>query len=177
MHTPRNKPNYEISQAGFMINPSAHRMENYIKSLHGAAGWKALASISKPVELSERIEQWLASASGNNVGMFSVQGHWMIIQALERILKKSAIVVAGTALTVGATILDRMAWLLSEGARLSAKIASEVRSVVTMIFQFLGRTVNRMENFTTSFLRWVLSLLVSTLRIMAQRAVWMINHS
>lgn len=76
-------------------------------------------------------------------------------------------------LTVGATLLDRIAALLEAGADASIELSRYIASLVRAIMKFLGRAVTAVKDMTRAFLRWVLELLfravVSTARLALDR--------
>jgi len=74
-------------------------------------------------------------------------------------------------ITVGLTVLDQMAWLLTRAAHLSEALGIAVKASIGAIFSFLGRKIVDVNQISVAFVRWVLDLLFATLRATADRAV------
>jgi len=81
----------------------------------------------------------------------------------------------GISLASGFTALDQIAWLLTKGAQLAKEVGVYVLTLMATILKFLGRKAVQTTDVTTAFLRWVLELLFSSLRNMAQRALAVIR--
>ncbi len=77
----------------------------------------------------------------------------------------------GINLTVGATLVDQLAWLISRAIHFSIEIAGYVKTIIAAIFRFLGRVVSSTVSITTEFLRWVLNLLFTNLSTLAVNAL------
>jgi triacylglycerol lipase len=98
----------------------------------------------------------------------------IIGQTLLWIIKEIKVLLVGTvgtAFSVGATVIDQLAWLISRGASVSVEISGYVKTLIFAIFRFLGRGVNKVESLTIAFVRWVLMLFFSTLLTMASNAL------
>lgn len=98
----------------------------------------------------------------------------MIGRALRWLLLEAAAVglnAVSFAATTAFTLLDRLAWLLSQAAALSRTVAQHVKGLMSAIFSFLGRTLHMTGELTVGLIRWVLDMLYTNLRIVAQRAV------
>jgi len=96
--------------------------------------------------------------SGSRV---SVPAHFM----------ESYIGTVGLTLAAGVTVLDQLAWLLCQGALASKEIAERLVSLIGIIFRFLGRPIAAAVSLSVAFVRWVLDLLQSSLRITVHRAL------
>ena len=81
----------------------------------------------------------------------------------------------GVTLTVSATLLDQLAWLLAKGAAASKEVAGLVSGLMKAIFRFLVRVTQAVTDLTVGFLRWVLDLLFTSVRVVAERAVTLLN--
>lgn len=170
-HIPDGDPGFQLDWPG-SVAVSAHYMENYIRSL-GDTSWGSLksASASKDLLQNQNIKDWLRSASKDGFLMFSAKVLWMITKALGWILKKVATMAIGSVLTASVTILDRLAWLLYQGALACKEIAESLASLLKIILRFLGRVVSDVANLSMVFIRWVLDLLLGFVRNVAGRAV------
>lgn len=170
-HVPDGQPGFQLDWPG-SVAVSAHYMESYIRSL-GDTSWAGLgsASATKDLLLNQNIGDWLSSASNESFLMYSARILRMIAKALEWILKKAAIVISGTILVAGATILDRLAWLLYQGAMACKEIAESLNSLIRIILRFLGRAVSGVANLSMVFIRWALDLLLGFLSGIVSRAM------
>lgn len=168
-HIPSDDAGMRLHWSGGRITPSAHFMENYETGI-GQSEWKSLRTPAA-ADWATRAQRLLDSASSDGALMFSAKVLGLIMQALRWILKKSATIVVGSALTVTATVLDQIAWLLTRGAALSKDIARYLGNLITLIFRFLGRAVSKAVSITAAFLRWVLDLLFGTIKNAVHRAI------
>ena len=175
-HVPVGEPGYQISAGPTgLISISAHYMlDSYIPGV-GEQGWQALGNQGTPHEMD--VKDWLdrVGESGGGILMGSATALRMIGKAMAWILGKVASFAVGTTFTVGMTVLDQMAWMLSKGAQASVELSAHVAAVVRAIFRFLGRTVAAGVSLTTSFIRWVLDLLYTSLATVARRAVVLVR--
>jgi len=175
-HLPHNREGMIISnQLNGLINAGAHGMEpSYIPAVDGKA-WHDLLAPAEP-DWDVKAKTWLeqSALSGHGFLMGSAKLLIMIGKALIWILKKSKDILLGaigTALTVGATVIDQLAWLIGRAVDLSKELAGHVKTLINAIFKFLGRVVSATVSVTVSFLRWVLGLLFDTLSTVAATAL------
>ena len=170
-HVPASLAGYEITAGPTgLINIRAHFMQHsYIPGV-GDLAWQALGTREVPREAG--VQEWLAQVGSGSGGilMGSASALQMIGKAMAWILGKIASITVGTSLTLGMTVLDQMAWLLSTGAKASVELSMQVSAVIRAIFRFLGRTVVAGASLTTSFIRWVLDLLYTSLAAVVRRA-------
>jgi hypothetical protein len=175
-HLPHNANGLIIAN-GFtgLINVDAHSMEpSYIPGVEGKS-WHDL-SVSGEPSSDKKVKDWL-NTSANNGGGFMMGSTYllgMIGEALLWIIRniKNALVgVIGINFTVGATIVDQLAWLIYRGVDISTEISGYVKTLIGAIFRFLGRVTNKAESLTMAFIRWVLNLLFTTLSTLAVSAL------
>lgn len=178
-HLPHNREGLRASNSfGGLIDFSAHKMRvSYLAGVSGL-GWSALVPADEPSDA--KIQSWLAQTSlgSSGVAMGSAKLLDMIGRALTWVLARAKDVLigaVGTALAVGATVLDQVAWLLSRAAAACESIAGHVKTLVGAIFRFLGRTVQKGLSLTAAFLRWCLDLLFTSLRAAALRALSVVS--
>ena len=173
-HLPFGEEGLQIGRTSNMpISFAGHSMaDSYIP---GVAG-KAWANMRVSAPDDREIKGWLENyAEGSNgIVMGGAKLLDMIGRALAYMLKAAGITVKGT-LGVGLagsfTILDQVAWMLTKAAQISAAMGRGLVSLVAMIFRFLGRKAIEGAQVTTSFLRWLLELLFTSLRAAAHRAL------
>jgi pimeloyl-ACP methyl ester carboxylesterase len=167
-HLPDNSTSYVLPWNGMNISAFAHKMDNYAGTIKDA-DWGALPKPIASVNLDEQIDEFLSSpAAGpmfNNARVL-----WMINKAIHWILKKAGMLV-GFAVTASLTVLDRIAWMLSEAASKTVELGVYVGSLIKAIFKFLGRTYNSAMNITAVFLRWVLGMLFCSIATSVSTAI------
>jgi hypothetical protein len=154
------------------IAPSAHRMAaTYAPAMAGKT-WDSLqaAAAARQRAIESQAEFDLALATAMMTPMGSAGGLYLINKALTWLLKKSLLVVGGTMLAATATVLDRLTWLVSEGAAKCKAIADEAKSLLTAVMHFLGRKAVQVAEVGVAFVRWVLGLLYTSLKVAADRA-------
>lgn len=181
-HMPFGSPGLQVhSQLGGLINADAHAMEDsYLKAV-GQASWKDLRIAAKQrADEASQVKTWLERAADGQGGfvMGSARLLSMIGKALGYLMAQAGkLVVCGVQanLLVSFTVVDQLAWLLTRAAHLSLEVGKFVIGLIGAIFAFLGRKPVQVANVTAAFLRWVLALLFSSLRSMAERALTMIR--
>ncbi len=181
IHVPTAEPGYQLTAGpSGLINTDAHSMElSYVPGV-GRDSWQALARRGVSGEDDMNAQLWLdqVSAGGGGVLMGGAWGLMMIGKALNWLMGKIgtlALNALGLQFTMGMTVLDQLAWLLSKGAELSIEVSSYVGAIITAIFRFLGRTATAGASLTVSFIRWVLGLLFKALVTVANRAFMLVS--
>lgn len=168
-----------IIQSTGLINVAAHNMKrSYIPGVNNHS-WKTLADASHPDE-EQNVKSWLEQvAEGKgSILMGSASALTMIGKGLRWLLarlKELLVGAVGVTLAVSATLLDQLAWLLAKGAAVSKEVAGQVTGLMKAIFRFLGRVTQAVTDLTVGFLRWVLDLLFTSVRVVAERAVTLLN--
>ena len=162
--------------ANALMSIDAHLMPpSYLPGVHDQS-WATLGHGGAPVNDGQQVKGWLERAADGKGGfvMGSAKLLSMIGRALAWLMAKAGKLVmggVGVALTAGATVLDQLAWMLGQAAQLSKDVGLHVKGLIGAIFSFLGRTAVQTADVTVAFLRWVLALLFSALRVMAERAL------
>lgn len=163
-----------------LISIDAHLMPpSYIPGVHDKS-WATLGHGGTPANEAQQVKGWLERAADGKGGfvMGSAKLLSMIGRALAWLMAKAGKVVMGgigAALAASATVLDQLAWMLGQAAQLSKEVGLQVKGLIGAIFSFLGRKAVQAADVTVAFLRWVLELLFSSLRVMAQRALSVIR--
>ena len=142
--------------------------------------WANLGHGGAPANEAQQVKGWLERAADGKGGfvMGSAKLLSMIGRALAWLMAKAGKVVMGgigAALAASATVLDQLAWMLRQAAQLSKEVGLQVKGLIGAIFSFLGRKAVQAADVTVAFLRWVLELLFSSLRVMAERALSVIR--
>jgi len=153
-HAPHNGRAYYLPYTGIVINPAAHRMDNYIVSV-GGNSWRSLYR-PHPFSASEQtIEHWLQSERVDNLAEASV---WEKINtALAWILQK--LLILPQAAVVGAlTLADQLAMMLQKGLILGGKVGNWTFQLIRRLMRSLGmKVVDALEELTISIIRLVLN--------------------
>ena len=177
-HVPFGEEGLQIGRtSGMPVSVAGHSMaDSYIP---GVAG-KTWNNLIVPGTDERQVKGFLENAAQGAGGfiMGSARLLDMIGRALGYMLKTAGQVckgVLGLALTGGMTILDQVAWMLTQAALVSAEMGRGLVTLVGMIFRFLGRTVSAGTQITVAFLRWVLDLLFTAMRAVAHRAVALVR--
>jgi hypothetical protein len=182
-HMPFGHSGLQIAnQIGGLINASAHGMEkSYVATMAGFTDWDGLrAAAAQRADDAAQAKTWLQNAADGRGSflMGSATLLSMIGKALGWLLKQTGKLIAnviGGVAVVGLSVLDHLAWALSEGARLSKEIGGHVKTVIGAIWGFLGRKAMQVAEVTVAFLRWLLELLFTTVRSMAERALSLLS--
>ena len=177
-HVPFGEEGLQIGKTSNMpISFAAHSM---LESYGAGVANKSWANLRVRGPDEREVKGWFENAAAGSGGfiMGSAKLMDMICRALAWMLKAAGAVtkgVLGLAATGAVTILDQVAWLLTQAAQLSAEMGRGLVTLVGMIFRFLGRTVSAGVQITTAFLRWVLDLLFTSMRAAAYRALALIR--
>jgi triacylglycerol lipase len=177
-HVPFGEEGLQVGRTSNMpISPSAHFMlESYVPGVLGKSWSDLRVRTPDDREVQGWFENFAQGSGGFVMGTAKLLD--MIARALAWMLKIAGAAtkgVIGLAATGAVTILDQVAWLLTQAAQISAEMGRGLVALVGMIFRFLGRTVSAGVQITTAFLRWVLDLLFTSLRSAAQRALALIR--
>lgn len=164
------------NKLGGLINSDAHAMEDSYARAVGQSSWDTLRrGAAARADQAAQVKGWLEqSAQGS--GSF-VMGSARLLDMIGRALAWMAaqagkLVVAGLSIAVVNTFttLDQLAWLLTQAAHLQQEMRAHLRILIGAILGFLGRKVAQVGEVTAAFLRWLLTLLFTSLRNAAQRA-------
>jgi hypothetical protein len=107
--------------------------------------------------------------------MLSATALRMILSSLDWILKQIGYS-TGFALLGGATIVDRLAYLLYSGALQSIKLAEMIRQLMSAAMRFMGRAITATMNLTLAFVQYVFDLLFRVISSLALRAAEMMGR-
>lgn len=171
LHLPHGDAAHLMPGCGTLVSLAAHGMDEYEKSV-GAAGWNALPKLPNALGSFEAADEWLARAAseGGTGMMMSATAMRLILSALGWILRKIGQGV-GTAVLVGATMLDQLASVLYSGVLQSLEMASMIGNMLAASLRFMGRTMVAGTKISVMLIQYVLELLFRTISMVAIRAV------
>ena len=167
--------------SGALFSVAAHNMAgSYIPGVAGRS-WSGLATGQGPgANDGVQVQSWLeASAQGHgSMLMGSAKLLTMISRALTWLVRKAAWALGsalGSGVTAGLTLMDQLAWLLSQAAQIQKDVATHLKALMSAILHFMGRKVAGSVDVTQAFVRWLLGTLVASLTAIARRAVSMLR--
>ena len=177
-HAPFGEEGLQIGRTSNMpISAAGHSMlDSYVPGVAGKSWGNLAVRGPSDLEVQGYLEGY-AQGSGSFV-MGGAKLLDMIGRALGMLLKLAGTLtkgVLGLAATGAVTVLDKLAWMLTRAAQISAEMGRGVVMLIGMIFKFLGRTAVTATQITTAFLRYVLDLLFTSLRSAAHRALALIR--
>ncbi len=168
-HAPTSGHPYHLPYGGVSINPWAHKMGNYIKSVGG----KKWPELIKPAPSTGSVKQWLESDAREST---DTSTFWnKLNDAISYVVDK---VITGVSVTfiAGMTAVDRLAMILKKGIDLAASTSVWVLMLVKKMMRALGmKVVETAKDITTQLLRLVLNKLTRKLYQHVSRAINGIN--
>lgn len=171
VHTPNDGTEYFLPSPGVLPGAEYHGMEHYINSVKNK-NWEMLASLKREEKTDLSIMAWLKSQTPASVTMKAVE--W-IDAALQFVVRKVVGVAAwllSSALGASATIMDRLAYILSNGVTMEENISGWVALLIKKIQQFLGGVSSfDKAQLNKDFIRLVLTRLQTRLNAMAHSAL------
>ena len=171
-HAPKGRGFAIANPDGARFSASYHGMDdNYVPGVDGMS-WGQLGAVAREPDSGIKLQRWLAEGGvTNGFVMGSARLLGLVGDALAWILKRALQVIGGSIVTVGATLLDRIAAVLAAGAEASVELTAYISTLVKAIFKFLGRAVGTVKDMTRAFLRWVLQLLFTSVASVAATAL------
>jgi triacylglycerol lipase len=166
-HAPYRSDGALVGQSHGLISLKAHSLDTYAPSLVDQT-WEGLRKRATVVPMT--VDQLLDQAAD----AVRFPGAGIALRLLSRVLGAllaSANIMIGSSVTVGMTLLDRMAWMLMNCARVSAEMAQRVGRFIEYVMRFLGRPVLTGMNLTGQFVTYILHLLMAYVRGIADAAL------
>jgi triacylglycerol lipase len=174
-HVPKSAGGLAIAiDATTRISPGAHSMAtSYVPAMVDKS-WGQLKANGAQTLTDRQIRSWLTRAANGGALSWNARVYEMIGIALDWVLRQcgTAMVIALQAAIGGTiTMLDQLAYMLTRAAEISREISGYVQSLITIIFKFVGRTAVQGASLTERFIRWVLEVMMSTMRMMVSGAM------
>jgi hypothetical protein len=153
------------------IVPGDHSMSVYIQTVSGYANWRAMSATN--MQTHTPWEMWLKNAAESKITgviQFGANIFEMISKCIKGIIEKARLAIS-SAVLAGMNFIDQLAWLLYRGAVASVEIAWYLKSLIQVIFRFLGRSIQTGASMSYAFIRWVFDLLYSSIQSFGKVAV------
>jgi triacylglycerol lipase len=172
IYTPNNGTQYYLPSPGFIPGAEYHGMNHYIDSVRGKS-WLVL-SANRPEEKSDlSIAAWLKEEGPTGVTIKAVE--WLDA-AIRFVIKKclgTAEWLLSKAMGTSATIMDRLAFILSDGVNLEENISAWIVRLIRKILSFLGKARNTLSkaDLNRAYIKSVLTDLQQKLNNIAQNAL------
>ena len=137
VHTPDSGTEYFLPSPGVIPGGEYHSMSKYVSSVRNGS-WNSLSSLKPEQKTDTGIAQWLKQKGP--VGVTVIALDWLN-SAILFVIKKcvaSAKWLMEKAMGTSATIMDRLAYILSQGVNLDEIISDWVVYLIRKIMSFLG---------------------------------------
>jgi triacylglycerol lipase len=168
LHAPSDADGCRVRTTGSMLSLDAHFMTSYTQGVANQE-WSSLAEQSRGVESVLSVDHWLDLARqhinipGSSVAFFAIG------KALNALLR-FARVTLGLAFLGAATLLDQVAALLYEVARLGSRLLEGLTELLRLALRFSGQPARNGEAISTAFIAWVIGMLMRPINALAGNA-------
>lgn len=170
-HTPHQCQDYFLPSPGIIPGAEYHDTRKYIESV-GDKSWKSLAAYKPEQRTDASIALWLKQKGP--VGVTITTMDWLssaIVFVLKKVLKTAEWLISAT-IGTAATLMDRIAYILSSGVNLEENISAWVVYLIRKIASFLGYCKNlSKEDLNRGFIRTVFEQMQVKLNAMAREAL------
>lgn len=171
VHTPDSGTEYYLYSPGVVPGAQYHDMGEYVTSVRKHS-WSSLSSLKPEKKTDAGIAQWLKQKGPVGVSITALD--WLS-DAIVFVIKKcisSALWLMESAMGASATIMDRLAYILSHGASLEENISNWVVYLIRKIMGFLGyvQSVSQ-QDLNRQFIKKIFSQLQQKLNSIAQNAL------
>jgi len=169
IHAPSDVDGYRIRTTGSSLSLEAHYMSSYTPGVANHQ-WSSLATQSAGVESTLTVDHWLSMARqhvnipGSSLAFFAIG------KALGALLGFIRITL-GLVLLGASTLLDQLAALLYRAATLSAEVLERLSELLRLALRFSGRPPVAGQTITTTFIIWVLGMLMRPIHAIGSAAV------
>lgn len=165
-HAPTSGKSYYINFCGLVINPSAHKMANYITSV-SEIKWSKLQQ-SMP-SFTQNIRNWLDSDFTENINssMFWEKLNNALAYVIQNTLSAAQVTV-----TAGFTVIDYLTMVLHKGINIVTEGVNDALLLIQKIMRALGMKIaETAQELTQQMIKLVLTRLLSKLYNEARRAL------
>jgi len=172
IHTPNKGTQYYLPSPGILPGAEYHGMNHYVASVQDKS-WQTLSAL-KPEQKSDfSIAAWLKEEGPVGVTIKAVEWLDAAIQFVIRKCIGAAEWIVSKAMGTSATIMDRLAFILSDGVTLEENISAWVVRLIRKILSFLGRARHALSKaeLSRTYIKSVLTDLQVKLNSIAQNAL------
>ncbi len=168
-HAPTSNWGIRVESGHGAFSIDAHDMKLYTRLVSGSS-WNGLNAASHNVDDLRSVDYWLDQAQRQVSFWGSSVAFYALGMALKGML---SIAYQSLGLTVlgAATVVDRVAWLIMRVAQLTSAMAERVLEFLRLAMRWVGRAGTTTVELTTSFLRYVIELMMRPLISVARSAL------
>ena len=155
----------------FFINPGAHSMNNYVKSVE-TLSWQGLLNSPDPDSIQFNNLDLVERAVTTHPKLLSTK----LLKLLKFLIRAAEVALAlPLAAVLGAvyTLADCIAFLILKAAEKVRDIARGPKTMVKGIISLIGLKINQGADITRTFLTYVLERFLSVVRLMTSNALAM----
>ena len=165
-HAPTSGKSYYINFGGLVINPSAHKMSNYIMSV-SEIKWSQLQQ-SMP-SFTQSIRNWLDSDFTENINSSTF---WEKLNNALAYVIQNTLSAAQVTVTAGFTVIDYLTMVLHKGINIVTEGVNDALLLIQKIMRALGMKIaETAQELTQQMIKLVLTRLLSKLYNEARRAL------
>lgn len=169
-HVPHAGDGIRVGSSLARITMTDHYMTSY-QPLVDNATWRGLRTASNNVNNLRSIDYWLDQAQITSAVPLGGSTLWALGKAMSLILSLAGKVLGLAALGL-ATVVDTIAYLVTEAARISREISSYIWRFVRIVFKWAGKAISSDEGqMTAHFLAYVLKIMIAPVTYTALRAL------
>ena len=171
VHTPERGTHYFLHSPGVVPGAEYHDMTKYVANVRKYS-WESLSAMKPEIRTEAGIARWLKKKGP--VGVTVTALDWLS-DAIMFVIKKcisSAQALIEKAMGTSATIMDRIAYILTHGSTLEENISSWVVYLIRRIMSLLGyvREISQ-QDLNREFIKSVFTQLQQKLNRIAQNAL------
>lgn len=171
VHTPNDGSEYYLPSPGVVPGAEYHDMRRYKTSVEGKS-WSVLSGLKPERRSDASIAAWLKREGAVGLGITMVSWIDDAIKFVVRKCLETAAWVLSTAIGTYATIMDRLAYMLSHGVTLEENVSAWVVFLMRKIAVFVGRSQNiQSSDLNQGFIKKLLVELQRKVNIAAQAAL------
>jgi len=171
VHTPDNGTEYRVSSGNFLWIPH-HYMNSYIDAIGNASSWEKIRRTSSFIPDST-CEQMLNTPNGQN-SSFCSRSLEKITATLLYLLRKTGLV-AGigfqSAIGLGSTMYDAIAWNLSNLAEKSPEMKTQVSNFLSHMMAFIRLPATGAATTTVQAIRAIFNRMIAVLNYLARNTL------
>lgn len=154
-HVPNMDLGYLIESPASMPPWKYHFMKHYIASAKKARSWKSMANNRPAGHVDAAVERWLKSDgflsfTANTLSLLDAA----LMYVIKKVINAAGIAIVGT-VTVGLTLLDRMAMFMAKAMKVASDLSIWVFHLVRKMAALIGITIKEGADLTFAFIRSV----------------------